>query len=438
MEDVRVLFVSHDLIAGNIAYLLKQEGHQVKIFIQDRDRRGNFENLLEQTPNWRKEIEWVGRDGLIVFDDVGYGAIQDRLRRRGYTVFGGSEFGDKLEMDRSFGQKIFAKYGMQTVPSRTFQKIDQAIAFVKKNPGMWVIKQNGHASKSLNYVGMLPDGRDVISQLENYKINNARECEPIDLQQRIQGVEIGVARYFNGKDWVGPIEVNIEYKKFFPGNLGPTTSEMGTLAWYDDDDRSNRLFQETLAKLKPYLQEIDFRGDIDINCIVNEKGAFPLEATPRFGSPIVQLHTEFHDSPWGEILAAVARGEDYKIKYRKGYGIVVLLAVPPFPYTRKLPGVSSQGVDIFFQDGIDPIANEHIHFEEVSAKPVKKGKGLYISDYRGYILYVTEMGKTVKAAQEKVYGLVSRIIIPKMFYRDDIGRSFVERDEKLLRSWGYL
>jgi phosphoribosylamine---glycine ligase len=364
--------------------------------------------------------------------------VQDRLRKQGYAVFGGSALGDRLETDRYHAQEIFKKHGIKTVPYRSFQKIEDAIAFVKRKPRPWVIKQNAKAPKSMNYVGQLPDGRDVISTLEGYALNNRSDAEPLDLQERIDGVEIGVARYFNGKDWVGPIEMNIEYKRFFPGNLGPMTSEMGTLAWYDGEDAKNRLFQETLAKLKPYLQEIDFRGDIDINCIVNETGAYPLEATPRFGSPIVQLHTEFNSSPWGEFLLAVARGEPYNLKWRKGYGVVVLLAVPPFPYTRKMRGVSSDGVNIYFRDDMRESDMKHVHFEEVSARPGRKKDRLYISDWCGYVLYVTEMGKTVDEARKRTYKLVEKIVIPKMFYRDDIGRSFIERDEKLLRRWGYL
>ena len=53
----------------------------------------------------------MGKKGLIVFDDVGYGKTQDYLRRDGYTVFGGCEAGDRLEKDREFGQKLFASYG---------------------------------------------------------------------------------------------------------------------------------------------------------------------------------------------------------------------------------------------------------------------------------------------------------------------------------------
>jgi hypothetical protein len=57
---------------------------------------------------------------------------------------------------------------------------------------------------------------------------------------------------------------------------------MGTLMWYEPDN-NNRLFQEVLAPFAPYLEEINFRGAFDINCNVNEQGAFPLEATSRFG-----------------------------------------------------------------------------------------------------------------------------------------------------------
>jgi hypothetical protein len=58
--------------------------------------------------------------------------------------------------------------------------------------------------------------------------------------------------------------------------------EMGTLLWFDGNEK-NRLFKETLAKLKPHIKKIGFRGDMDINCIVNEKGAFPYTSATATG-----------------------------------------------------------------------------------------------------------------------------------------------------------
>jgi len=92
--------------------------------------------------------------------------------------------------------------------------------------------------------------------------------------------------------------MNIEHKDLCNGGLGPKTYEMGTLMWFDDDEK-NKLFKETLGKLKEYLCHIHFHGDVDINCIVNEKGVFPLELTMRFGFPALQLQCALSQSPWG-------------------------------------------------------------------------------------------------------------------------------------------
>lgn len=437
---MKILFISSsNMIATNLAYVLKQEGHKVKLFIDDVDRKDNFENIVEKTDDWHKELSWVGKgkNSLIIFDDIGYGKIQDQLRKNGYSVFGGSELADRLESDRQYAHEIFTTVGIKTVPVKNFNGILSAIDFIKKNKEAWVIKQNDSASKSLNYVGQFDDGRDVINVLENYQKNVKGQMRTITLQQKIHGIEIAVARYFNGSDWVGPIEVNEEHKKLFPGDLGPMTSEMGTLAWYEDNE-NNKLFQETLLKLKPHLQKINFKGAIDINCIVNQTGAYPLEATPRFGSPIIYLQNDIHQSPWGELLKAIADGRNYDLKWKRGYGIVVLVTVPPFPYTKKLREMSPKGIDIHFNKTLRESDFKHIHFEGVSLRN-RKGKGqYYVSDHQGYILYATAVQPSVELARRKVNKLIKKIHIPKMFYRHDIGIGFIEETYDKLHAWGYL
>jgi phosphoribosylamine--glycine ligase len=432
---MKILFISNNLIGGNIAKLLLAEGHEVKIFIEEKGRKGNFDSILHKTNDWKKELSWVGKEGLIVFDDIGYGNIQSKLRKQGYKVFGGSQIGDKLESDREYAQKIFSEHGLKIKETKDFENIYDAIEYIQKNPRAWVIKQNGKASKSINYVGYFKDGRDVVSLLKNYAINSKISRGRITLQEKIEGVEIGVGRYFNGKDWVGPIEFNIEYKKFFPGDIGPTTSEMGTLAWYSNNEK-NKLYKKVLAPLKPFLQKIDYRGDFEINCIVNKSGAFPLEATPRFGSPIIHLHSELHKSPWGEFLKAIAEGKKYNLKWKKGIGIVILLAVPPFPYHSHDKEKLFHGLNIFF-DKITPSEANHLHFEEMS-RDIENPNQYYISDDRGYVMYVTHINKNAKITQEKAYSIIKKIIIPKMIYRNDIGDKFIKEDYKKLKAWEYI
>lgn len=432
---MKILFISKDLIAGNLAYLLKKEGHDVKLFIDEKGRKSNFTNLVYKVNTIREGVSWVGKDGLIIFDDVGYGKMQDKLRNRGYLVVGGSELGDKLELNREFGQKIFAEYGLKTVPLKDFEDLDDAAIYIKKNPAPWVIKKNSGSTKFISYVGQLDDGRDTLDLIKTYLNDKTTSGAKISLQKRVDGVEIGVGRFFNGNNWVGPIEFNIEYTRFMPDDIGPITSEMGTLAWYSDDER-NKLYRETIAKLEPYLRKINFKGDFELNCIVNESGAYILEATPRFGSPIVHLQSEIHKSPWGEFLLALAKGEDYDLKWKKGYGIVICLVVPPFPYPKRSKDNYSYGVNVHFNNLSKDDIN-HIHFEEVSVR-MNDHKQFYISDKRGYILYITGIGYSVGDTQKKVYNLANKIIIPKVIYRNDIGSSLADKNEKLLKKWGYL
>ena len=432
---MKILCISKDLAIADLLMRLKREGHAVKVFISDKKERVNYEGMLEKVDDWKRELPWVGKDGFILFDNVGFGQLQDELRKDGYWVVGGSVLGDKLEHDRQYGQKIFSMCGIEVVPSINFSNAKKAIEFVKKHKGPWVLKQNGHVDKAFNYVGQMENNEDVLEILKNYCRNNRRECSSLDLQKKVEGVEIGVGRYFNGNDWVGPLEMNMEHKNLFNDNLGPKTFEMGTLTWYENNE-NNKIFQQTLAKLKGYLKNINFHGDVDINCIIDGNEIYPLEVTARFGFPAIHLQSALQISPWGEFLMAIAKGESYDMKYKKGFGVVVLVATPPFPYEVRSRKYYPVGESILFKSKLTEEEKEHIHFEEVSYNARKKN--YYISGKNGFALHVSGVGTTVEEAREKAYKLIGKIVIPKMFYRTDIGLKFLNEDREKLEKWGWI
>lgn len=435
---MNILCISKDGAIADLAYRLQQEGHSVRLYIDTKRDRNAYKGMLRQVKNWSKQLSWVGKTGLIIFDATGYGKIQEDLRKEGYSVNGGSIGGDRCEDDRTHGQEIFWSNGMKMISSKDFSSLDKAVEFVLKNPKYWVIKQNGHASKTFNYVGQNPDGTDVINVLESYrKTLPKRELKSIQLQERVFGIEIGVGRYFNGKDWVGPVEMNLEHKNLCNGDLGPKTFEMGTVMWMDYNPEANKLYNETLAKLKKYLQKIDFRGDIDINCIVNETGVYPLEITARFGFPALHLQQMLCPGAWGSFLKAVADGENFEFKphAERKYGVVSLLAVPPFPYGENINSLKNLNIDIVFDTDLTESQLKNIHFEEVSRK--KSGR-YYVSGSTGFVLHVTGVGKSLEEAQEKMYTTLGKIHVPKAFYRTDIGDRFLKTEKAQLKKWGYL
>lgn len=432
-NKLRVLFVSGELIAGDVAYQLKQEGCDVKLYIKDESRKDCFDGMVEKTDDWKKELKWVGKDGLIIFDDVTFGEEADKLVKNGFKVFGGNQRGNELELNREFAQNIFKKYGMDVLESKDFKNADSAIEYIKKNKAKWVVKQNGHDG-SLTYVGNLSDGSDAISILKSFgEHNKSKSLSTISLQKRVDGVEVAVSRCFNGQNWTSPVFVNFEHKPLLDGDRGPLTAEMGTLAWYDEDEK-NRIFLATLDKIKPYLVDINYKGYVDINCIVFQNKLFPLEATMRLGSPTNQLQSEMHLSPWKDFLLHTSKGEKFNLKCKKGYSIVVSIAIPPFPYKSISPEYYLKDLQILFKEKLNKNEKDRIHFEEVSARNNK----LYVAGSNGYILYITGSGKSVESARNQTYELIDKLVIPRMIYRTDIGSKYIAKDSIMLKKWGWI
>ena len=55
----------------------------------------------------------------------------------------------------------------------------------------------------------------------------------------------------------------------------------------------------------------------------------------------------------------------------------------------------------------------------------------------GVVLSVVGHGPTMRQARATAYGRLKNIVIPSMYYRDDIGDRWVE-DSDRLHNWGYL
>ena len=276
MDRKKFLFISLEASIQDTAWSVLNEGHEVKYFIEEASQKEIGDGFLPKSEDWQKDAAWAD---VIVFDDVsGFGAKAKKLREEGKLVIGGTPYTDRLEDDRAFGQDELMKAGVSVIPHENFVSFDDAIKFVKEHPDKYVIKPSGDAQKikHLLFVGEEEDGKDVLQILEDYKKVWGKKIKEFQLQKKISGVEIAVGAFFNGKEFVYPINVNFEHKKLFPGNLGPSTGEMGTSMFWSP---ANKLFNLTLKKMEPKLKEEGYCGYIDINCIVNSNGIYPLEFT---------------------------------------------------------------------------------------------------------------------------------------------------------------
>jgi phosphoribosylamine---glycine ligase len=409
---------------------LLAEGHEVKVHIANPLSHGTLDGMVARAPSWEAELDWLreaGEGGIILFENVAErrGNLQDELRRGGFNVIGGSAYGDRLENDRGYAQAILKDIGLGVCPVHAFSDRSEAIRFLRDHPGRYVLKFNGPIE---SFVGQLNDGRDVMAFL-----GSPPPLDGVDsfvLMEHVEGVEMGVGAYFNGERFLKPSCLDWEHKRFFPGDLGELTGEMGTIVTYD---RTARFHDLTLGRMQPLLREGGYCGYINLNTIVNERGIWPLEFTCRFGYPGYAILDPLQETPWSDLFhSMVTRSRDHFIA-RPGFAAGIVMTTPPFPYA--LPDVKVPiGLPIMFDESLTRDDRRHIHYGEVA---LQNGQ-LVTSGAYGWTMVVTGVGETIATAQERANDLAGRVFIPNTRYRRDIGSRLIAGDFERVVSLGLL
>ncbi|HEY9594554.1 MAG TPA: hypothetical protein VHE79_08755, partial [Spirochaetia bacterium] len=379
----RFLFISKWGLIHDLAWEVKKEGQEVRYHIMQKSERQVGDGFVDKVDRWEDSKDWAD---VIVFDDCEFGPLVEKLRAEGKAVVGGTPYTDRLEMDRDFGQEEMRAAGITILPRWEFDSFDSAISFIKSSPGRYVVKPSGKAQneKVLSFVGQEEDGLDVLTMLEHYKKGWGGKIKSFQLQKYASGVEVAVGAFFNGKDFIHPVFVNFEHKRMFNDDIGPQTGEMGTAGFWHG---SSTLFQQTLFRMKDKLAAAHFTGYIDINCIANSRGIYPLEFTCRFGYPTINLQIEGVLSRWSELLAGMAKGQQVTLRAKRGFQICVVIAVPPFPFldSDAFAKFSEDAVVIFrkpMNEGIHPC---DIRLEEGDWR---------LTGNSGYVMVVTGSGST--------------------------------------------
>ena len=422
----KFLFVSDEALIGDLAWQVKREGHEVKYYIHQKSEKDVCDGFLEKVDEWRTIVDWAD---VIVFDDLGFGEVADKLRAKGKGVVGGSAYTDKIEDDRELGQAEMKEVGINILPHWDFTDFDTAINFLKENPDRYVVKPSGKAQneKELCYVGQDENAADMIELMDLYRTSWGSKIKSFQFQKFASGVEIAVGAFFNGTDFIYPININFEHKRMFPGDIGPNTGEMGTSMFWID---RNKIFEDTLFRMKDKLAASKYVGYMDINCIVNNRGIYPLEFTSRFGYPTISIQMEGVTCEWGQFLYDIAYGQKAEFKVKRGFQIGVVIAVPPFPYT------DPQAFKKYSEDAVVILkkpSTDGIHIADIK---LVEGKWR-LAGRSGYALVVTGSGSTMADAKKQAYNRVQNIMIPNMFYRTDIGERW-NQDSDRLHTWGFI
>ncbi len=439
---MRILGLSQRLYLGDIHLALAREGHDVRAFASDPPALRAFGGLLDPIEDWRAGLEWVGRDGVILVEGVRQGAAQDALRRDGYRVVGGSAYGDRLENDRDFGQATLRDAGLPIAQSRAFDTPEAASRWLDAHPGRYVLKHDDGAHPT--FVGEHAAGADLAFQLRRAASGR------VLLMPRLDGVEVGVGAYFDGRAFLRPACIDFEHKRFFPGELGEMTGEMGTLASFE---HAEPLSAHTLDRMAPAFRAAGHVGYVNLNLIVNAQGAWPLEFTCRIGNPGFAVLAALQPAGWGDLLARMAglptsaaappvagSAAPAAFPTRPGWSVAIVLTVPPFPGVASATAPGDDPPVFFHRDpfaGRDPASLELAHHHFVDMRRDGEGQ-LRVHRRSGHAMIVTGIGATVAAAQDAARARARNVVIPELRWRGDIGDRFAAGEGARLAALGWL
>lgn len=432
---MKVLFIDQDGELTDLAWRAKFDGHDVRRFIKDTPHTAHVgEKLTPVVREYRSFVAWA--DIIIFAQNNMYIKEADSWRAQGKIVVGATQESARWEVDREYGQKMFQKHGIETLPYKMFSDYDKAIAWVKKEDRPFVSKPAGdNPDKALSYVSKSPE--DMVFMLDRWK-KLGKLKPPFMLQDFVKGVEMAVA------GWIGPggfnmgWEENFEFKKLMNDDKGVATGEQGTVLRYA---RNSLLAKKVLQPLEDALVKTGHIGDVDVNCIIDEDGTpWPLEFTCRFGYPAVNIQQAVHEGDSIEWLHDLAEGKDARNRRLNEIAVGVVLSIPDYPYSR-LTGRDVEGIPIY-NVPLQPVEEYHPCQVSLGTAPVRGKDGAISSQpclvtAGDYVLVATGTGQTVQEAKRSVYKSLDKVKVPNSpMYRTDISNR-LKKQLPILQTMGY-
>ncbi len=372
------------------------------------------------------------KGALVFFDATSQGKHGRFLRAQGHPVIGGNPFDRDLEIDRACGTQIMAACGIALPETHGFTTIQKAIAFLEHEEGDWFVKFSGGRESALTQSARTTDM--LIRRLLWLERTRRDLIQGLELQRKIEGVEIDCEGFFDGTRWVPPFNVTLEDKQFMPGNRGPRGDcESNVVAFLDGD--APRLAAQGVTRVGDLLAEHGYIGPLGFNQIVAEDGvSYGLEWTARAGWDSTLAYMHCFGPDFVDQLEAFARGDldHWEPTDPSALSLTLRLSVPPYPNENRVDGALKRIKGMPLDPGL--LEGDLTTLVDVRLGP---DGAPVLAGTSGHIGTVGAVGRDLKALRKDVLGQAKAIDVDDLQFRIDPSAR-VERDWKALVELGLL
>ena len=351
--------------------------------------------------------------------------VADALRAHGTTVFGPGADGARLEGSKAWMKAILAEAGVPTARHASFtaDQEEEALAFLDRLPGLYVVKTDGLAAgKGVIVTESIGEARGAVrAYLSGQAFGDAgRTCV---IEEGLTGPELSLLVVCNGSTDGRPLEPAQDFKRIGDEDRGPNTGGMGAYSPVPTAgpdvvaEVMERAVGPTLRALA--ARDITYHGVLYAGLMLTREGVKVLEYNVRFGDPEAQALLPRLAGDFGRLCHDAATGRaDLDTRFREDACVTVVLATEGYPATPRT-GDFIEGIDA--AEELAGVTVFHAGTKQVEGRIMTAG---------GRVLDVTAVAPSLAEARDHAYEAAGRISWPGMQYRRDIGAAAVESSRK--------
>ena len=360
-----------------------------------------------------KEIDLT----VIGMDDPLVGGIVDVFEAEGLRVFGPRKNAAILEGSKAFSKDLMKKYNIPTAAYETFNRPEDALAYLETADMPIVLKADGLAlGKGVLICNTREEAKEGVKTLMLDK-QFGSAGDRIVVEEFMTGREVSVLSFVDGNT-IKIMTSAQDHKRAGDGDTGLNTGGMGTFSpspFYTaeiDAFCREHIYQKTVDAMK--AEGRTFKGIIFFGLMLTEKGPKVLEYNARFGDPETQVVLPRMKNDIVEVFEACIDGtlDQIDLEFEDNAAVCVVLASEGYPVKYE-KGFEVKGLETFKDKDGYYVFHAGTRFDE-NGRLVTNG---------GRVLGVTATGRDLKEARKNAYEATGWIDFANKYMRHDIGKA---------------
>jgi phosphoribosylamine--glycine ligase len=343
-------------------------------------------------------------------DPLVLGAV-DLLEAAGIPCFGPTRRAAMIEGSKVFSKRLMQTYGIPTAQFQTFDRAEDAYAYVERCALPCVVKADGLAlGKGVLIAKNRAEARAAVRTImEDRKFGDSGK--QVVIEEFLEGPEVSVLSFTDGTTLV-PMVSSMDHKRALDNDEGLNTGGMGTVApnpYYTPEvaeECMQTIFLPTIRAMKAEGRE--FRGCLYFGLMLTKNGPRVIEYNCRFGDPEAQVVLPLLESDLLTIMQACRNGTlaETEVRFSKRSACCIILA--------------SRGYPASYEKGF-PITVDSDCTAQVLYAGAALGPDGRLVTSGGRVLGVVETADTLPEAVKKAYLQTAKIHFSNAYCRKDIG-----------------